>query len=100
MTDLDLTLLPQSVVSFHVGYSHNNMTGFSFSSVHEGTDALLDQPWNTTVNSYRFGADLKVLPHTVISYDQVFDYYKGDTTWNLAQFASVTCSPKSAHQQV
>lgn len=88
MTDLDLTLLPQSVVSFHVGYSHNNMTGFSFSSVHEGTDALLDQPWNTTVNSYRFGADLKVLPHTVISYDQVFDYYKGDTTWNLAQFAS------------
>jgi len=88
MSDYDLTLLPQSRVTFRVGYSHNNVTGFSFSSVHEGTDALLNQPWNTTVNSYRFGADFKLLPHTVLSYDQFLDYYKGDTSWNLAQFAS------------
>ena len=27
MSDVDLTLLPQSRVSFRVGYSHNNMTG-------------------------------------------------------------------------
>jgi len=87
MSDFDLTLLPQSKVDFRVGYSHNNVTGPSFSSVHEGTDALLYQNWNTTVNSYRFGVDVKVLPQTVISYDQFFDYYKGDTTWNLAPFA-------------
>jgi hypothetical protein len=87
MSDFDLTLLPQSIVDFRIGYSRNNMTGPSYSSVHEGTDALLYQAWNTTLNSYRFGADAKILPHTVISYDQFLDYYKGDTNWQLAPFA-------------
>jgi hypothetical protein len=87
MSDYDLTLLPESAISFRFGYSHNNMTGPSYSSVHEGTDALLFQDWNTTINSYRFGADLKILPRTVLSYDQFLDYYKGDTTWQLAPFA-------------
>ena len=87
ISDFDLTVLPQSVITFRVGFSHNNMTGPSFSSVHEGTDALLFQDWNTTLNSYRFGADLKVLPRTVLSYDQFLDYYKGDTTWQLAPSA-------------
>ena len=87
MSDFDLTLLPQSRFTFRLGYSRNNMTGPSYSSVHEGTDASLFQPWNTTLNSYRFGADVKVLPRTVISYDQFLDYYKGDTTWQLNPFA-------------
>jgi hypothetical protein len=87
MSDFDLTLLPQSKIDFRIGYSRNNMTGPSYSSVHEGTDGLLLQEWNTTLNSYRFGADVKLLPRTVISYDQFLDYYKGDTTWQLAPFA-------------
>lgn len=87
MSDYDLTILPQSNVTFRLGYSRNNMTGPSFSSVHEGTDALLFQQWNTTLNSYRFGADFKILPHLVISYDQFLDYYKGDTLSQLAPFA-------------
>ena len=87
MSDFDLTLLPQSKVDIRLGYSRNNMTGPSYSSVHEGTDALLFQDWNTTLNSYRIGADFKLLPRTVISYDQFLDYYKGDTNWQLAPFA-------------
>jgi hypothetical protein len=87
MSDFDLTFLPQSPLTFRAGYSHNNMTGPSYSSVHEGTDALLFQDWNTTLNSYRLGADLKVLSRTVISYDQFLDYYKGDTAWQLAPFS-------------
>jgi len=63
------------------------MTGPSYSSVHEGTDALLLQNWNTTMNSYRFGLDWKAAPRTIISYDQFFDYYKGDTGYQLASFA-------------
>jgi hypothetical protein len=86
ISDVDLTFLPQSAVTLRFGYSRNNMSGDSYSSVHEGTDALLLQPWNTTLNSYRMGADFKLVPHTVISYDQVLDYYKGDTFWNLASF--------------
>ena len=83
MSDVDLTLLPQSAVSFRLGYSHNNMTGPSYSSIHEGTDASLLQGWNTTMNSYRLGADFRVAPRTVLSYDQFFDYYKGDTDYQL-----------------
>ena len=87
MSDVDLTLLPQSRLSFRLGFSHNNMTGPSFSSIHEGTDALLFQNWNTTMNSFRFGVDWKAAPRTVISYDQIFNYYKGDTDYQLAPFA-------------
>lgn len=89
MSDVDLTLLPQSRISFRLGYSHNNMTGPVFTSIHEGTDALLLQPWNTTMNSYRLGVDWKLLPRTVLSYDQFLDYYRGDTDTQLAPFAPV-----------
>ena len=88
MTDIDFTLLPQSVVSFRFGYSHNNMTGPSYTSIHTGTDALLLQPWNTTLNAYRFGVDWKVAPRTVLSYDQFLYYYKGDTDPQLSSFAT------------
>jgi hypothetical protein len=83
MSDFDLTLLPQSAISIRLGYSHNNMTGPSWSSVHQGTDALLYQPWNTTLSSWRIGADWKFAPRTVLSYDQSLQYFKGDTNWSL-----------------
>lgn len=83
MSDFDLTLLPQSKISFRLGYSRNNMTGPSWTSVHEGTDALLSQPWNTTQNAYRLGADIKLLPRTILSYDQFWNAYKGDTSASL-----------------
>src|ERR1022692_2189090 len=83
MSDVDLTLLPQSRVSFRLGYSHNNMTGPSYSSVHEGTEGALFQGWNTTMNSYRLGVDFRIAPRTVLSYDQFLDYYKGDTDYQL-----------------
>jgi hypothetical protein len=92
MSDVDLTLLPQSRVSFRLGFSRNNMTGPSYSSIHEGTDALLLQGWNTTMNSYRLGVDWKAAPRTVISYDQFFNYYKGDTDYQLAPFAPALLS--------
>jgi len=83
MSDFDLTLLPQSRLTFRLGFSRNNMTGPSFSSIHDGTDALLYQPWNTTLDSYRLGVDWKLAPRTVASYDQFLDYYKGDTDYYL-----------------
>ena len=39
------------------------------------------QAWNTTMNSYRMGVDWRILPRTVLSYDQFLDYYKGDTDY-------------------
>ncbi|MGD0213741.1 MAG: hypothetical protein ABSB87_10945 [Terriglobales bacterium] len=92
MSDVDLTLLPQSTVSFRLGFSHNNMTGPSFSSIHDGTEALLYQPVDTTVNTYRLGVDFKIALRTVLSYDQWFDYFKGDTDTRLAPFAPALLS--------
>ena len=81
MSDVNLTLLPQSRLRFRLGYNRNISDGPSFSSFHEGTDVLLFQPWKTSVNSYLFGVDFKYLPKTNISYDQFFYSYKGDNTW-------------------
>jgi hypothetical protein len=83
MSDFDLTLLPQSIVTFRLGFAHNNMSGPSWTSIHEGTEGLLYQPWNTTLNTYRAGMDVKVASRTVVSYDQVLNYYKGDTAQSL-----------------
>src|SRR5208283_2646136 len=92
VSDVDLTLLPHSRVSFRFGFSHNNMTGPSFSSIHEGTEGLLYQPVITTLNAYRLGVDFKIAPRTVLSYDQFLDYFKGDTDTQLASFAPALLS--------
>lgn len=84
MTDIDLTLLPQSRLSFRLGFAHNNMNGPMYDGIHEGTEALLLNPTNTTMNSYRMGADWRLAPRSVLSYDELLDYYKGDTDTQLA----------------
>jgi hypothetical protein len=82
MGDYNLTLLPQSRIRFRLGYSRNVSEGPSFSTFHEGTEALLLQDVRNTVNAYRLGVDFKLLPRTNISYDQFWNYYKGDTGYS------------------
>src|ERR1700687_5919447 len=43
------------------------------------TEALRLQNYRKTVDAYRIGVDFKFQPRTSISYDQIFNYYKGDT---------------------
>jgi hypothetical protein len=88
MQDYALTILPDSKISFRIGFSHNRSNGPSFSSFHEGTDVLLNQAWSVTENLYRFGADFKGIPRTTLSYDQFFSYDKNDTDYSLAHFVS------------
>jgi hypothetical protein len=87
MSDYNLTILPQSKVRFRLGYNHNIDQGPSLSSIHEGTDALLFQNWDTTQDSYHFGVDIKLIPKTNVSYDQFLQYYKGDTSYLDASLA-------------
>jgi hypothetical protein len=47
---------------------------------------LLDQPWLTTSNRFRAGIDFNMIPRTRISFDQYFDWFKQDTTADLASF--------------
>jgi hypothetical protein len=78
MGDYNLVLRPDSNVRFRLGYMRNTNEGPAFSSIHEGTDQFLFENYKTTVNTYRFGVDIRLLPRTNISYDQTWTYYKGD----------------------
>jgi hypothetical protein len=80
--DYDLTLLPQSRVRVRMGFSRNTNQGPTLTTLHEGTEALLVQDWRNTVNTYRLGVDFKLLPRTNISYDQFWNYFKGDTGYS------------------
>src|SRR5215475_4465195 len=77
--DYSLLLLPQSRVRFRLGYARNINEGPSFTTIHQGTEQLLFQNWKTTVNTYRLGVDFRLFPRTNISYDEIWNYYKGDT---------------------
>jgi hypothetical protein len=77
--DYNLVLLPDSKIRFRAGYSRNIMDGPSFTTIHQGTEQYLFRDFKSTVNAYRFGVDIKVLPRTNISYDEILSYYKGDT---------------------
>ncbi len=84
ITDLNLTLAPLSRVSFRAGYNHNINQGPSYSSVHEGTDALLLQNWRNSTDAWIAGIDWKPDTRSTLSYDQFITHYKGDTNWQLS----------------
>jgi hypothetical protein len=84
MSDYNLTLLPQSRVRLRLGYARNLSQGPSFTGFHAddigGEETLLFQPWRQTQDSYQLGLDARVLPRTSISYDQFFQYTRGDNS--------------------
>jgi hypothetical protein len=78
MQNYGLTILPDSKIRFRLGYDQNTMYGPGFSTTHEGTDQYLTQDYSVHNRNYRLGVDLRFLPRTTISYDQVWSYYKND----------------------
>jgi len=84
----DLVLFPMHKLSFRVDYNRNRFDGPAFSSVHEGTEALLNETTDNTLNGYRFGADLRLDKKTTLSYTQLLQYYNGGTGYGLSPFNS------------
>ncbi len=84
MTDVTLTVLPLSKVSFRIGYSQNLSQGPSYSSIHEGADALLFQNWRNSTDAWLAGVDWKPFSRTTLTYEEHISHYKGDTSWQLA----------------
>jgi hypothetical protein len=80
MGDFHLTLMPESPIRIRLGYSRNNNHGFSLSSLHEGTELSLYQDVQSRQDQYQVGVDVKLLPRTLLSYDQFYDHNKTDTT--------------------
>jgi hypothetical protein len=84
MSDANLNLFPVGNVRFKLGWSRVVNEGTSFSSDHQGTDALVQQPTLNTTDNYNVGVSLRFIPRTNINFDQFFTFYKGDTTGFLA----------------
>ena len=80
MTDLNLGLLPVGRVRFKLGWSRVVNEGTTFSTVHQGTEGLLNQPTLNTTDSFTVGVSFRLIPKTAINFDQFFTHFKGDTT--------------------
>lgn len=83
MSDFGVRILPLSVVRFRLGYSHSIEEGTSFLTTHQGTEGLVNQPTSTITDNFRFGVSVRVLPRTMLSYDQFFTHSKGNTWGQL-----------------
>jgi hypothetical protein len=86
--NFDLVVLPMHRVSFRVDYNRNRFDGPAFSSIHEGTEALLNETTDNTLNGYRFGVDFRATKKTTVSYTQSLQYYDGGSTYGLSPFNS------------
>lgn len=84
MSDANLTLFNASPVRVRLGWSRVVNEGTVFSSIHQGTEALLLQPTLNTSDNYQAGVSLRFIPRTSIDYDQFYTYFKGDNSTQLA----------------
>jgi hypothetical protein len=84
MSDVTLNLFPVGKVRFKLGWSRVVNEGTSFSSIHQGTEGLLNQPTLNTTDNYSFGVSFRFIPKTSINFDQFYTYFKGDTSAALA----------------
>jgi opacity protein-like surface antigen len=76
MTDVDLTIAPQSVISLRLGYSRvrtEGLYGWTYHMSH-GTDINPTTNQDNTSDFYRLGLDFRFLPKTTISYDQFYTH--------------------------
>jgi len=89
MSDINLNLFPVNKIRFKAGWSRVVNEGNSFTSDHQGTDALIFQPTLNTTDNYNFGVSFRILPRTNFNYDQFYTYFKGDTTANLPSVAQM-----------
>ena len=85
-----LVVLPMKRLSFRADYSRNRFIGPAFSSRHDGTEALLNESTNNTLNGFRFGVDFRATKKTTLSYTQSLQYYTGATLYGLNPFNSWT----------
>jgi hypothetical protein len=83
MTDVGLTLFPISKLSFRTNYSQNINQGPSFSSQHNGADALYLQNWRNSTDTWIGAVDWKPISKTMLTFEESVVHYKGDTNWQL-----------------
>ena len=83
-TDALFTLFPVSLFSFRLGYNHNTHEGPTYSTIHGGGDVVVMQYFRNGLDTYIAGVDWKLAKRTILSYDQYFGLYRGDSYYQLA----------------
>jgi hypothetical protein len=78
MGDFMLTLLPDSKVSFRLGYARNASYGTIDTTLEDPHQTILTEESQWRSDRYQFGADLKMIPRTTISGDVFFEHDKND----------------------
>ncbi|HET7871820.1 MAG TPA: hypothetical protein VFL42_04870 [Terriglobales bacterium] len=78
MSDASLILFNLSPLRITADWSNVTNTGTQFSTIHQGTEALLNQQTSYISNTYHAGISMRYLPRTSIDYDQYYTYFKGD----------------------
>ncbi|MGZ4836354.1 MAG: hypothetical protein ACXVZZ_12010, partial [Terriglobales bacterium] len=78
MGDFMLTLLPESAISFRLGYARNATYGLVDTSLEAPIRSILTEDSQWKSDRYQFGADLKLLPRTTLSLDVFFEHDKND----------------------
>ena len=78
MGDFMLTLLPESAISFRLGYARNATYGTVDTSLEAPIRSILTEDSQWRSDRYQFGADLKPLPRTTVSLDVFFEHDKND----------------------
>jgi hypothetical protein len=86
MTDVNLTILPLSKVTFRVAYSQNIFQGPSTMTNRSigKYDALLDEYQRNSTDDFTGGIDWKPFQHTKLTFEEQVDHYKADSTFTLA----------------
>src|SRR5450755_1111570 len=84
MTDVGLTLFPNSKLTFRTGYSQNINQGPTYSSQHNGAEALYLQNWRNSTDTWLGGVDWKPISKTMLTFEESVVHYKGDSNWQLA----------------
>jgi len=88
MSDASLRLFPAGKIQLRGQWSRVTNQGTTFSSFHQGTEALLQQPTSYISDNYSGGISVRLIPRTSLNYDQFYTFFKGDTTAQLAPAAS------------
>ena len=79
MQDYDLLLLPESRLRFRLGYSRIT-TGGPGSTGYEPTAAVVGTNVQSTTNEYRLGLDYRGLPRTTLSFDELLNNTRVNTS--------------------
>jgi hypothetical protein len=83
MSDFTLGLFAVSPIRLKLGYSRTVQDGSALTTIHQGTETILNSPVSNTLNNYQFEVSFRFIPRTSLNYDQFYSYFKNDNSYQI-----------------